>query len=109
MSHNHQHFKYTMRKQIISSVEQDSRFAGPWLDLERLAEVELTSEDVAHPIESALIPGGGVGWRASQPGKQIIRLVFDEPQRIARVRLVFREADVRRTQEFVLRWSADRG
>jgi hypothetical protein len=120
-----------MRKHIISSLEQDHRSAGPWLDLGQLAQVEITSEDVAHPIESALIPfvgqafqpdgtsscqagkpdlpGAGNGWRASQPGKQMIRLSFDEPQRIARIRLVFREAEQQRTQEFVLRWSADRG
>ena len=39
----------------------------------------------------------------------MIRLLFDEPQQIRRIRLIFREEAQARTQEFVLRWSADRG
>jgi hypothetical protein len=69
----------------------------------------VTSEDAEHPIESALQPGDRAGWRAAAPGEQTIQLRFDEPQRIARVRLVFEEHDAARTQEFVLRWSADGG
>jgi hypothetical protein len=49
------------------------------------------------------------GWRASKPGTQTVRLVFDEPQSLKRIALVFEENDTRRTQEFVLRWSADGG
>jgi hypothetical protein len=47
-----------MRKRIITSVQQET--SPPeleWLDLDMLAEVEITSEDAAHPIESALLPG----------------------------------------------------
>jgi hypothetical protein len=80
-----------------------------WLDLARLAQVELTSEDAAYPIESAVGPGLGPGWRAAQPGEQAIHLWFDEPQRLRHIRLVFDERDRARTQEFVLRWSADSG
>ena len=50
-----------------------------WLDMEQLAQVEVTSEDSAHPIEAALVPGGESGWRAAQPGEQTIRLIFDQP------------------------------
>jgi len=78
-----------------------------WLDLERLAEVEITSEDPAHPVESALLPDRGSGWRAAHPGEQTIRLAFTHPQRIRRIWLDFVEASVERTQEFVLRWFAD--
>ena len=67
------------------------------------------SEDVDHPIESALIPRMGSGWRAAQPGEQTIRLRFDEPLRIKRIRLLFHEDEQERTQEFVLRWSPDGG
>ena len=81
----------------------------PWLNVEHLAQVEVSSEDAARPIESALIPGAGSGWRAEQAGGQIVRLVFDEPQRIKRLHLVFQENDHERTQQFVLRWSADAG
>ena len=80
-----------------------------WLDLERLIQVEMTSEDAAHPVESALVPGASSGWRAAGPGEQTIRLRFDQPARLRRVRLVFREELRVRTQEFVLRWSPDGG
>ena len=38
------------------------------------------------------------------PGTQTIRLLFDRPQVIHLVRLVFKEEELVRTQEFVLRW-----
>jgi hypothetical protein len=99
-----------MRKRIISHGPRDIAAAEPgWMDLERLAEVEITSEDVDHPIEAALIPGTGLGWRAAQPGEQTIRLLFDEPLRLKRIHLMFHEGEKERTQEFVLRWSPDRG
>ena len=97
-----------MRKRVIKPVATEAAAAEPeWLDLEKLAQVEVTSEDAAHPIESALIAGDEAGWRAAAPGAQTIRLVFDRPQRLSRVWLLFIEADTARTQEFVLRWSAD--
>jgi hypothetical protein len=80
-----------------------------WLDLESLAEVEFTSEDPAHPVESALLQGGGPGWRAAAPGKQTLRLLFAQPQKIRQIRLNFEESAVERTQEYVLRWSPDGG
>jgi hypothetical protein len=100
-----------MRKRIIDEGTQAATPTdeGHWLDLEKLAEVELTSEDAAYPLESALIAGTGSGWRAQQSGKQGIRFLFDKPQRIKRIRLVFQEDERARTQEFVLRWSADGG
>jgi hypothetical protein len=99
-----------MRKRIINrtSTEASSSDEGS-LDLERLAQVEITSEDAAHPIESALTTGSGAGWRASESGEQTVRLVFDEPQRLSRISLVFDEDSERRTQEFVIRVSADNG
>ena len=75
----------------------------------RLIQIEVTSEDAAHPIESALVHAGAQGWRAEGPGEQTIRLRFDEPAKLQRVRLVFREELQGRTQEFVLRWSSDGG
>src|SRR5690349_16881281 len=82
---------------------------GTWLDLDVLADVELTSEDAAHPVEAALVSGDGSGWRAPEPGTQRIRLVFHRPQRLRRIRLRFDEADTERTHEFTLRWSPDGG
>ncbi|MGO9395878.1 MAG: hypothetical protein ACLP7A_14870, partial [Desulfobaccales bacterium] len=74
-----------------------------------MVQVEITSEDADYPIESALIPGIGSGWRAAQPGEQTLRLLFDEPLRLNRIHLAFHEDKQERTQEFVLRWSADGG
>jgi len=74
-----------------------------------VAVVEVTSEEEDYPIESALLSRETQGWRASRPGAQTVRLVFDEPQSLKRIALVFEENDTRRTQEFVLRWSADGG
>jgi hypothetical protein len=43
------------------------------------------------------------------PGSQTIRLIFDQPQTLGHLSLVFEEVEATRTQEFVLRWSADGG
>lgn len=95
-----------MRKRVIPSGQADDTMADEdWLDVESLAQVEFTSEDPDHPVESALLPARASGWRAAGPGEQTIRLHFDSPQRLRRVRLEFVEPDLPRTQEFVLRWS----
>jgi len=99
-----------MRKRIITQVQQET--ASPdreWLNMEGLAEVEITSEDASHPIESALLLGHASGWRAAGPGKQTIRLLFAYPQRLRRIWLNFVEPRTERTQEYVLRWSPDGG
>ena len=99
-----------MRKRLIGPGPRDVTAVEPgWLDLERLAQVEITSEAAGYPIEAALIPGAGSGWRAAQSGEQTIRLLFDEPLRLQRLRLLFHEDEQERTQEFVLRWSPDGG
>ena len=56
-----------------------------------------------------IVLGEAQGWRAAEPGPQTIRLVFDQPQRLRRISLVFEERETARTQEFVLRWSSDDG
>ncbi len=99
-----------MRKTILpqeprSEVDSDQ----DWLDLGNLAQVEISSEDPLHPIESALQHGGGPGWRAAEPGRQVVRLLFDQPQSIERIFLLVHERELARTQEFVLRWSRDHG
>lgn len=100
-----------MRKRIIDT-DPGREAAVPeagCLDLEALAEVEVTSEQATHPIEAALLAGRSSGWRAAGPGRQTIRLRFDRPQRLSRISLQFVEDQVARTQEYVLRWSADDG
>jgi len=98
-----------MRKRIIATTFHPAATERKWLDLETTASVEITSEDKAFPIESALLRQGGRGWRAAGPGVQTIRLSFDHPQKLRRILLVFEETEIKRTQEFVLRWSPDRG
>src|SRR5687768_7453400 len=99
-----------MRKRILPKAENEALSAhDTWLPLEQVADVEISSESPAHPIEAALLPGRGSGWRAATPGSQTIRLVFKEPQRIRRIRLSFFEPDYERTQEYVVRSSDDGG
>ena len=99
-----------MRKRIITPVQQETALPNlEWLNIEELAELEITSEDAAHPIESALLPGHDSGWCAAGPGKQTIRLLFANPQQLRRIWLNFVETRTRRTQEYVLRWSPDGG
>jgi hypothetical protein len=99
-----------MRRRILGPGPREVAAAEPgWLDLDRLAQVEITSEDANFPIESALIPGTGLGWRSAQPGEQTICLLFDAPQSLRRIHLMFHESEQERTQEFVLRWSPDGG
>jgi hypothetical protein len=99
-----------MRKRIIGHGPREVAAAEPgWVDLDLWAQVEVTSEDADYPIEAALIPGTGLGWRAAQPGAQLIRLLFDQPRSLKRIHLMFHEGEQERTQEFVLRWSPDGG
>jgi hypothetical protein len=97
-----------MRKRLIIPDERAPSDSGA-LDVANLGSVEITSEDQAHPIENALQLRDRKGWRAAEPGPQVIRLLFDQPQTLSRIRLVFEETEIQRTQEFVLRWSADGG
>lgn len=99
-----------MRKRIIPPVQQGTSTPDEdWLDLEPLVQVEITSEDAAYPIESALLPGRDSGWRAAGPGEQTIRILFGHPQRLRRIWLKFVEPVIERTQQYVLRWSPDGG
>ncbi len=99
-----------MRKRIVPLRQAPGpRRDGGWLDLGAVAEVEFTSEDPEHPIESALIPGEDVGWRANAPGRQLIRLLFSPAQKVTHIQLHFEEKSVVRTQEYVLQWAPEHG
>src|SRR5437762_76336 len=99
-----------MRKRLVTPTLETVRSSGEaWLDIERADIVEITSEEKDYPVESALVWGEAPGWRAAEPGPQTIRLVFDQPQTLKRISLVFEEKETGRTQEFVLRWSSDGG
>jgi hypothetical protein len=99
-----------MRKRLFTPTPQGIPPTDEgWLDLDRVSSVEVTSEGRDYGIESALVSGEAQGWRAAIPGTQTIRVLFDQPQEISRILLVFEEDATARTQEFVLRWSADGG
>jgi F5/8 type C domain len=99
-----------MRKRLITpSPQAGSPHDEGWLDLDREAAVEVTSEDKDYPVEAALEAEEKQGWRAADSGAQTIRLIFDQPQKLRRISLVFEETKTERTQEFVLRWSPDGG
>jgi hypothetical protein len=99
-----------MRKRLITPIPETIRTRGEgWLDVERAAVVEFTSEDKDYPVESMFASGDARGWRAAAPGIQTIRLVFDQPQKLGCISLLFEENETARTQELVLRWSPDGG
>jgi hypothetical protein len=90
--------RVTSMNEAVSSTE--------WLDLIPLADVDVTSEHPASPIEGVFVYDAPTPWRAAAPGVQTIRLRFRRPIRLTGIRLVFEETAVTRTQEFVLRWQA---
>jgi hypothetical protein len=99
-----------MRKRIISPVQEEQKTSVQnWLNIEPLVEVEVSSEDEAHPVEFALLPGNDSGWRAAVPGEQTIRLIFSQPQSILQIMLEFVETGLTRTQQYVLCWSGEGG
>ena len=82
--------------------------AAPRLELQNLARITVSSEDPAYPCTAALEESSG-GWKAADDGPQTFNLSFYEPQTIRRIHVEFHEPELTRTQEFVLRWSADEG
>src|SRR5688572_24497215 len=100
-----------MRKRITEPQRAQANLESDesWLDLEQIATVELTSEHPSFPIESALFSEIGPGWRACEEGAQEIRIIFDEPASVRRIRLHFHEPECERTQEFKIRWSSAAG
>lgn len=99
-----------MQKRIIVASQPDIAPSPPGhLDLEALAELEITSEHPGHPIEAALLPGFSEGWRAGVPGRQTIRVLFKQAQPVRCIQLDFLESAVSRTQEYLIRISEDNG
>ena len=92
-----------MRKSIVSpSAVAATPISDLWRDLERIARVEISSEDEQFPIEHALGKKGTTGWRAAGTGPQLIRLHFDEPLTIKRLRIHFVDKTAERSQEFAV-------
>jgi hypothetical protein len=100
-----------MRKRLIEL--RDTGFPAEtdagWLNLSEIATVEVTSEDERFPIENVFAGHEGPGWRAARKGKQVVRIIFDEPTVVRRIRLRFDEPELERTQEFTLHWRTAAG
>jgi hypothetical protein len=92
-----------MRKSIVSpSATTATPISDVWRDLERIARVEISSEDQQFPIEHALGKKETTGWKAAETGPQLIRLHFDEPLTIKRMQLHFVDKAAERSQEFAV-------
>ena len=95
-----------MRKRIVTLVSAKGARLDDhgWLSLSEIATVEVTSEEDGFPIESVFASDVSSGWRASEAGPQVIRIVFDVPAAVGRIRLRFDESRTERTQQFTLNW-----
>ncbi len=93
-----------MRKQITGAVSGGAgSTGGKWLDLETLAQVEVSSEADGFPVEGVFTPGSSRPWQAAFPGVARLVLRFDAPLLIAQVLLHCVDAEHERTQEWALR------
>lgn len=91
-----------MRKTIIDSAARAIEEGTNWLDLEKLASVEISSENELFPIEHALKLAISTGWRAAATGPQILRLRFDDPQELHRIQFHVIERAAERMQEIAI-------
>ncbi len=73
-----------------------------WLDIARIASVEVTSENPDFSIECALATETPTGWRAAVPGTQKVRLHLDAPQDLHRIHLNCIGHAEERTQEITI-------
>ncbi len=77
-----------------------------WLVLNGIARFDPSSEARGFPIEGPLSSPPEGEWRAAEAGAQVIRLQFLTPCDLSRFRVVFRDDEEARTQEFTLGWLA---
>jgi hypothetical protein len=76
--------------------------SNEWFAVEAIAGIGVTSEADGAPVENVLYPDRETGWRAGEPGRQIVRVTFGRPTNIRHIQLTFRESQLTRTQEFTL-------
>jgi hypothetical protein len=89
----------------LTTVHDGERVRPQWLELDELADVEVSSEEPTSPVEGAFA-SDAPGWRAGVPGPQSVRLHFRHPVRLRRIQLIVEEPARVRSQECVLRWRA---
>ncbi len=91
-----------MRKRTGNSNAADTVESSQWLNLEEIAEVEVSSEAPGFSVENVFAQGSGGGWQAQTTGAARITLHFDKPQAITRTLLHFVEDEHERSQEWAL-------
>jgi hypothetical protein len=92
-----------VRKTILRhDIRPATSSSNEWFGVDAIAEIGVTSEAAAAPVENVLYPDREVGWRAGEPGSQIIRITFGGPTNIGRIQLAFSEPQFARTPEFTL-------
>lgn len=99
-----------MRKRVLRKEGFDDLPEG--IDIPALATALMSSEDPAHPIESAFDAQHGPGssyWKAQDPGDQNVVLAFDTPQSLHQIILEIEELEVSRSQEIQISASHDQG
>src|SRR5438445_13800774 len=99
-----------MRKRVFTPTRQSIRpHDEGWLDLDRAASVEVTSEEKDYGIDSALVSGETQGWRAASPGTQTIatlRSAAKAQPHLAHLRRNRNRAYTRVRPAMVSRWRA---
>ena len=90
--------KTTISNEPVANVPK----GGKWLDLETLAQVEISSENANFPIEHALGAAATSGWRAATKGPQVIRILFDTPVAVRRIQVHIVDREAERSQEFAI-------
>jgi hypothetical protein len=101
-----------LRKQVVSKPSgQSASFEGE-IAIADVATVQVTSEEVDHPIDNAFDHKRGPGgsrWIAGSPAEQTVTLQFDSPQTIRKIGVEVEELAVSRTQELCVSISTDGG
>jgi hypothetical protein len=72
-----------MRKTILGHDDHPaSSSSEEWFGLESIAGIGVTSEADDAPVENVLYPDRETGWRAGEPGPQLIQITFNGPRNI---------------------------
>ncbi len=99
-----------MQKTILGHDDRPaSSPSNNWFGLEVIAGMRVSSEAEDAPVENVLDPESETGWRAGEPGPQIIQITFSGAINIRHIQLLFRESRLARTQEFAVRYGVTGG
>jgi hypothetical protein len=100
------------RKEVVPRRYPASASRDGEISIHDVATVQVTSEELEYPIDHAFDEHRGPGasrWIASEPGEQMVLLVFDRPQTLRKIVVEIEELAVSRTQELTVSVSSDGG